>query len=152
MEITAPSFAREAITAIDDGLAVFKHPRRDCIYTEAEASVGSEAQGGKYDPSALAAQVAAYRAEGYPEHAGLFAGGVVAWDLATLTGPEVGRLWYEECARWSIQDQLSLPVVCWRLGIAPGVFPLPQLEHRRRIRHFGNRWLRIWPHTSKVSA
>lgn len=146
MEVTAPTFAREALAARRDGMATFKHPRRDCIYTEAEASLGSEGQGGKYADLPIREQVAAYRTEGHPRHAGLFACGVIAWDLTA--GPALGKAWLDECERWTYQDQLSLPVVARRLGVEPGVFPLSQIGRRRSgtSRWLENRWLRIHPH------
>jgi hypothetical protein len=147
MEITSPSFVRDALAARHDGVAAFGHPRRDCIYTEADASLGAEGQGGKYADQPLLAQVAAYRAEGHPEHGGLYACGVVAWNLADPRAVEVGQAWLTECERWSWQDQLSFPVVCRRLGVTPGVFPIRQIERRARL-YLANRWLRIHAHTA----
>lgn len=146
-QITSPTFAREALHARHDGDAVFKHPRRDCIYDEAEASVGRESQGGKYILEPLAEQVAAYRAEGHPEHAGLYACGTVAWDLTNPIAIMLGAAWLRECEHWSIQDQLSFPVVCRRLDVAPGLFPLPQIRRRHRA-FIENRWQRIFPHVA----
>jgi len=145
MEITSPYFARNALASIHDGVAVFRHPRRDCIYDEARASLGAESQGGKYAGLPLIEQVNAYRAEGYPEHHGLYACGVVAWDMDRARA--LGEAWLAEQERWSIQDQLSFPVVCWRMGIEPGVFPHPQIERSPRVNApLSNRWLVIHPH------
>lgn len=156
MEITSPLFAMQAVMALSDGkgalrphpVAVFRHPRRDCIYDEADASIGAESQGGKYDPVQIGAQYRHYYDEGYPAHAGLYACGVVAWDLAQPVSATLGAAWFQDCARWSVQDQLSFPVVCRRLGVQPGVFPFEQIEHRlsRGMPYLANRWLRIWPH------
>ena len=141
-QITSSSFAREVISYMRDGLAVFRHPRRDCIYAEADASLGAEAQGGKYADQPIRAQVDRYRIDGHPTRAGLFACGTVAWDAADERVRELGAVWLAECERWSIQDQLSLPVVARRLGVTPGVFPFSQI----RRGYLGNRWLRILPH------
>jgi glycosyltransferase involved in cell wall biosynthesis len=146
MEVTSRTFVRQALAARHDGIAVFAHPRRQCIYREAAASLGSEGQGGKYAAEPLLDQVAAYRAEGHPEQAGLYACGVVAWDLANPIAVELGRLWLAECERWSWQDQLSFPVVCRRLGVTPGVFPIRQIERSGRG-YLANRWLRIHSHS-----
>jgi hypothetical protein len=153
MEITSPRFVREALTWRHDGLAVWKHPRRSCVYAEADASVGAESQGGKYDAHAIAAQMASYLAEGHPANGGLYACGTVAWDLADGRARQVGELWFAECLRWSPQDQLSLPVVCRRLGVVPGVFPHRQTARYDRLTHTtANRWLRIHAHRAAVSA
>jgi hypothetical protein len=151
MEITSPSFVRDALAARHDGVAVFAHPRRDDIYLEADASLGREGQGGKYAGQPLLEQVAAYRAEGHPEHGGLYACGVVAWDLSDPRAVDLGRAWLVECERWSWQDQLSFPVVCRRVGVTPGVFPVRQIE-RRTPRFLANRWLRIHNHTYQAPA
>lgn len=149
MEITSPRFVEQALAARRDGIAAFCHPRRDCVYTEAEASLGVESQGGKYEEwrDAIGAQMRAYLDEGYPRHRGLFACGVVAYDLADERVQRFGAMWMNECLRWSPQDQLSFPVVAWRLGITPGVFPIPQIERRLGTRaYLANDWLRIWRH------
>jgi hypothetical protein len=150
MEVTSRSFVRSALAARHDGVAVFTHPRRSCIYDEAEASLGAEGQGGKYADQPLLAQVAAYRAEGHPAQGGLYACGVVAWDLTNPRAVDLGRAWLAECEQWSWQDQLSFPVVCRRLGVTPGVFPIQQIERNGRG-FLTNRWLRIWPHTAPSS-
>lgn len=150
MAITSPTFAREALRSRVGGIAAWRHPRRTCIYDEALASVeGREAQGGKYSGFDLAAQVASYQAEGYPEHNGLYACGTIAYDLRLLHS-SFGPAWLNECLRWSPQDQLSFPVVAWRLGIKPGVFPYPQVLPRRRTeRHpwrIRNQWMTLYDH------
>ena len=145
MEITSPGFARQAHAAVHDGVALYRHPRRDCIYDEAEASLGAESQGGKYDGQPIREQVEHYRREGHPEHAGLWACGTIAWDVQDTKAWRLGAAWLTECQRWSFQDQLSLPVVARRLGIKPGIFGHQQIE-RRRAGWLENRWLRIHPH------
>ena len=143
-EVTSRSFAREALGALHDGMAVFKHPRRDCVYAEAEASLGAESQGGRYDHEPIPEQMASYLAEGHPAHGGLYACGTVAWDREQSNG--LGSAWLAECERWSVQDQLALPPVLRRLGLTPGVFPVPQIE-RARKGALANRWVTIHPHS-----
>jgi hypothetical protein len=145
MEVTWSGFARAALLARHDGFAAWRHPRRECIYAEAEASIGVEAQGGKYDRQTICDQVDAYRKEGHPEHAGLFACGTLAWDLSNDLPRKLADAWLTECELWSPQDQISLPVVARRLGVEPGVFPLAQIG-QRRDGQFGNEWLRIHRH------
>lgn len=145
MEITSRSFAREALATRLNGLAVWRHPQRDCIYEEAEASLRLLPE--KYSDQPLVAQVQTYRAEGHPEHGGLYACGTLAWDWGNPNAEAIGRAWMEECRRWSYQDQLSLPVVLRRLGLKPGTFRPGQIE-RRGSGWIGNRWLRIYPHLS----
>ena len=133
-EIQDPHFAARAMAAVgDSGIAVYEHPWRRCIYTEAEASIILP----KYDGEPIIEQVEHYRQEGHPEDWGLYATGTIArrWT------DDVGRLmeaWADEITRWSYQDQLSFPVVCRRLGMRPETFPLHQV--------YGNSWTLIRPH------
>lgn len=144
-EVTHRSFVRQALAARRNGLALFRHPQRRCIYDEAEACEPMP----KYRGQPVAEQVAHYRAEGHPARAGLYAGGTIAWDWAEPGAVAVGRAWLAEIERWSYQDQLSLPVVLRRLGVRPGVFPVRQIERRGgQGGWLGNRWLRIHPHRS----
>lgn len=145
MEVTWSGFARAALLARHDGFAAWRHPRRECIYAEAEASIGVEGQGGKYDRQTICDQVDAYRKEGHPEHAGLFACGTLAWDLSNDLPRKLAGAWLTECELWSPQDQISLPVVARRLAVEPGLFPLAQIGQRRDGK-FGNEWLRIRKH------
>jgi hypothetical protein len=147
MQVTSRSFAREALHARRDGIAAWKHPRRNCIYSEAKATLGKESQGGRYDGLPILEQVGSYRAEGHPSFGGLYACGTIAWDRSIRS--DFGQAWLAECVRWTYQDQLSFPVVARRLGVRPGRFPLRQIDrHQRGV--LANRWLQIHPHL-KVS-
>jgi hypothetical protein len=146
MEITNPLFASAAIGSLDGApIAVWRHPRRACVYDEVDASLGAEAQGGRYATLPLREQAAAYRREGYPERAGLYACGTIVWTDDALL---LGDAWWRECVRWGYQDQVSFPVVCWREGIKPATFRVPQIEPSLSLRrpYLANRWLRIHPH------
>ena len=118
IQVTSPSFAREALACINDGIALHTHPYRDCIYKEAAVSFGP-----KYDGQPVQEQVAHYREEGFPCNAGLYACGAMAWDRKDPRAKQLGRAWMDECVRWTFQDQLAFPVLCQRLGIKPGTFP-----------------------------
>lgn len=118
--LTAPDSAARLLGALGPaGLALCRHPDRDNIYDEAEASRTLR----KYDGLPLREQVATYRAAGLPERHGLWAGTVIVRDLGRPAIRRLGRWWMRENLRWTYQDQLSLPYVLWRLDIAPT--PLP---------------------------
>jgi hypothetical protein len=144
-EITDSSFVRRALAARRNGIAVFRHPDRDCVYEEAAASLRLCPE--KYSGQPILEQVERYRAEGHPAHGGLYACGTIAWDQADDRALAVAARWWAEIERWSYQDQLSLPVVLRRLGLEPGILPARQTEKRGRG-WIGNRWQRIWPHLS----
>lgn len=130
MQVDSPAFAREARALAPSGLGVFRHPQRSCIYREARASARTAP--GKYTDQPLLEQVESYRAEGFPARSGLFALGTIARDRDVQQVRDLGAMWLHECERWSYQDQLSFPVVAWRLGLRPSVFPFHQ--HRHGIR------------------
>lgn len=142
-EIISPTFARETLAQLHDGIALFAHPQRSCIYDEAKASLRLAPE--KYGHLPIMEQVEYYQEQGYPEHAGLFACGTIARDHAASKLAEFGRRWLHECVRWTYQDQLSFPVVCHELGIVPGTFNERQIGAHD---HFGNRWQRLHAHQS----
>ena len=147
MEVTSPGFAREALACPRNGIALFLHPRRRCIYDESEVSLGTPWRPGRYRGLPIREQVAHYRADGHPQQGGLYASGVIAWDLTDPRARTLGEEWMTEVERWTVQCQLSLPVVLRHLGIEPGRFPGPQAESQYSGSGYrGNRWLRIWPH------
>lgn len=133
-EILTADFAAHCLAGVgDSGMAVYEHPWRDCIYPEAEASL----QLPKYQGLPIQEQVDSYRADGHPEKWGLFATGTIA--RRNISGVQaLMDAWAHELDRWTYQDQLSLPVVCRRLGVRPDTFPCHQV--------FGNQWTRIHPH------
>jgi len=106
--------------AAEPGIALHKHPERDCIYDEALASIAFAT---KYGDQPIAEQTDAYRAEGHPPNWGLWAAGTVA---SHRHADAIFDAWWDEVNRWSYQDQLSLPVVLRRAGVRPGEFPHSQ--------------------------
>jgi hypothetical protein len=144
MSIIGSWVVREAFGCLDNGLAVFSHPWRRCIYDECEAGLHGRHATGKYDHEPIREQVAHYRELGHPRGWGLYASGTIAWDFNDARALQLAEAWWEECQRWSLFCQLSLPFVCRQLGIRPGFFPIPQIEPFEP--HWGNRWIRIGGH------
>lgn len=115
--IKSTHFARDMLANLGaHGMAMFRHPDRDCVFDEAAESI----KWAKYAGLPIMAQVEAYRAEGYPAHRGLMAGGVLVYRTNWPSLARVCEAWWEENLHWTCQDQLSLPVVQWRLGIGNG--------------------------------
>lgn len=134
VRVQSSKFVSQAISYIHDGVAVHKHPFRTDIYQEAIESVMTP----KYEGLPIIEQVCHYRKyDGFPDNGGLYACGVVAWDLKHPKSRPLGRMWMQECEKWTHQDQLSFPVVARRLGVTPGTFPFQQYK---------SQWLRIFPH------
>jgi hypothetical protein len=93
-------------------IAAPKHPSRDCVYDEAEACIKKH----KGDPKVLRAQVASYRKQGYPAHAGLAETKVVIRRNTTAT-QLMGEMWWSQVWYSSVRDQVSFPWACWRAGV-----------------------------------
>lgn len=131
-ELLDPGAIAVALSCLNGtGLAVHRHPDRDCIYPEARASLTME----KYQGQPIAAQVASYRRGGHPGRWGLWAGGVIASDRRADV---LLAHWWGEVLAWSWQDQLALPVVMRRAGVRPGEIP-----HRQTA----SPWFRPGGHT-----
>jgi hypothetical protein len=91
---------------------MFDHPERNCIYDEALFSASMP----KYRKQPLMGQVESYQAEGYPAGNGLMAAGLIVRDARRNDLSSINEMWWQENLLWTFQDQLSLPVVLWRLG------------------------------------
>jgi len=101
-------------------MVVFRHPDdRGCYLREARFCQDWV----KYRDWPLREQVRAYQAEGMPEGWGLFACGVVGWRVDAVSRM-MGLRWWSENARWSIQDQVSLPYLVWSSGWDVGLWPM----------------------------
>jgi len=106
------------LSQLKDGIAMYPHPASHRSL-EREAQISSLMP--KYAGEPLVDQVAYYRRQGL-EGGRLLCGGVIA----RAHTPEVMRmddLWWDECLRWSSQDQLSLPYALKLAGAAPGLIP-----------------------------
>ncbi|MBM3560528.1 MAG: DUF616 domain-containing protein [Alphaproteobacteria bacterium] len=99
-------------------LVAFRHHRRASAHDEAEEVI----RRGYDDERRVREQMDAYRAAGFPDDAGLFAGTML---LRRHHAPEVaafGDAWYEHVLRYSRRDQLSFGFVAWRRRLAPAAF------------------------------
>lgn len=110
----------------DHTLTQFDHPWRQCISTEAQASVGMP----KYDGQPVIRQAAHYIEHGHLLDWGLWATGLIvrrlhgSWsEQENLT--EFGLEWLAEQCRWTYQDQISEAVVLRRRGMRPHCFDAP---------------------------
>lgn len=117
-------------------ITMFAHPDRDCIYDEAQVSIGMT----KYQGQAILDQVAHYRERGWPPEAGLWA----STTFARRHTPNIvafSAAWFAHCDLLTYQDQLSLPVLLDMYGIKPA--PIPG-------NLWANRWFTISGHTSDL--
>jgi hypothetical protein len=105
----------------DAVIAQYRHPARSCIFDEAHAASGQA----KYVGQPIFEQVDHYRAEGHPEQWGLWETGVLVYNYryGRPLLDAFGSFWLAEMRRWTLQDQLSEPVVLRRLGLRPAELP-----------------------------
>ena len=118
----ASSIAVLLEAAGDAVLAQYPHPARSCIYDEAHAASGQA----KYAGQPIFGQVDHYREQGHPEQWGLWETGVLVFNYRHGTRhllEAFGSLWLTEMKTWTLQDQLSEPVVLRQLGLRPADLP-----------------------------
>jgi hypothetical protein len=107
----------------ENEIALFRHPHRSTV--GAELGFCLEQMNGnnpylrsRYLNEPMREQVASYLSTGSYVDDRLFACGIFLYSKALLDSrPEFLRSWYFECARWSVQDQLSLPWLLQKHGV-----------------------------------
>lgn len=113
LRIKDPHFAEAFAGHIGGtGWSMFIHPDRDCVFKELRQAAAQK----KWSALPIAAQMEAYRAEGMPEGRGLMAATLIARAPTSPAVIRTNEAWWAEITKWCFRDQLSLPVVLWRLG------------------------------------
>jgi hypothetical protein len=130
--VVSPRLVVDTVTIAAEseyGIAQFRHPWRDCLYSEVTASLDLP----KYAEEAerLQLQRHDYLAAGMPPDWGLWATGVIA-RVHTRPVLEFGRMWGKQIDAYSYQDQISHPYTLWKHGLRPVDLP---------GNHFHNAWL-----------
>jgi hypothetical protein len=104
-------------------IALPKHPRRTCIYDEAERVIEVK----KDSAEVVDRQMRKYRSQGFPAHFGLIRTGLVIRRHDDSRLRKHCRLWLKEISLHSQRDQLSFNYVLWKYKlvdphyIPPGV-------------------------------
>jgi hypothetical protein len=114
-------------------IALFRHPERDCAYDEAEIVKRYRLD----DGSIVDAQMAYYRALGYPAKSGLHVSTV---QIRRHNDPRLAAFldnWWQQVKVFSHRDQLSLDFMLMRGGIAAATIPGSIDE---------NAWFTVGPH------
>jgi hypothetical protein len=99
-------------------IAIKKHPRRSCIYEEAQFCLDHEVG----NASQIKKQIKRYKAIHYPKDNGLFETGVVVRKHTKFIN-EFNELWWSEIEQYSERDQLSCNYCLWQLDIKPKELP-----------------------------
>lgn len=97
----------------DSSLGVHTHAIRDCIYREAN---GVELLK-KANPEKVKEQINRYKAEGFPEHFGLFQNSILIRNHNSVIGRRLMDLWWKEYSEELTRDQLSLPYAIWKMKL-----------------------------------
>jgi len=108
----------------DNDLLVFRHPDRKCLFQEARVCL----EWHKGDSSRIRSQVEAYEKEGMPYDWGLASTRCVIRTRRTRV-LRLNEAWWKEIQTYSVRDQISLPYVCWKLGMRWGLIPGKALCH-----------------------
>jgi len=115
-EITSARFVEEALADLGpDGIALHR-ATTECIYEESAGVSGR-----KHELPRVREQVASYRDEGHPARSGVFAGGAIARTRGSKIEAAM-RAWWEEIEKWTLRDQLSLPVILRRHALWPTIW------------------------------
>ncbi len=102
---------------VNNNIALFKHPDRDCIYDEVNACIDAK----KDDPDIMLEQVNNYRLEGYPVHNGLAACAIIARRHNNKDIIKLDEDWWVEIKKYSKRDQLSFNYVAWKNKVSYSV-------------------------------
>jgi GT2 family glycosyltransferase len=132
IQITANTFIEYMLKNLNSDILLFKHPDRNCIWDELEASRPLVKY--KAELPAMISQLASYK-NIYPRKGGLYACGVMVRKHTDAVKRLMGSWWWE-ITKWSWQDQLSFPVVCRLNKITPSVFN----ENQYRSGYFEVLW------------
>ena len=123
IEIKSNRFIEYCVKHLTEDLLLFRHPQRNCIYEEIEASKPLK----KYQTENLIGQGDCYKKE-HPRNWGLWACGVmVRKDTSKIR--ILMKEWMDEINAWTYQDQISFPVVCRRNAFIPASFPDNQYDN-----------------------
>ena len=132
IRITSPKFVEYMVEQAKDTMSAFQHPWRTCIYQEAKECHDML----KYKDQPILAQVEHYRNLGWPENAGLIAGGVLCWKRSYISS-KANQAWWDEMMEWTLQDQLSFPIIASEHGLEVNVCnkPLMNNEYFQVVAH-----------------
>lgn len=130
IQVESEHFIDYCIRNLTADMLLYKHPQRNCIYKEAEASMELV----KYQTEPIKQQVNFYK-QFFPANAGLYACGVMV-RKHTETVKTIMSAWWWENIKYSYQDQLSFPVVCAMHNFKPATFK----ENQYRNEYFKVKW------------
>ncbi len=112
IHIDIDEFVR-TVLPVNKSIAIMHHPKRDCIYLEAEAVLKRK----KDFIPVVNKQMVEYRRHGYPEHNGLVSSGIIVRRHDDKKLRMHCKLWYKEIKKHSQRDQLSFNFILWKYNL-----------------------------------
>jgi hypothetical protein len=129
IEITNPSCAEACLKMADAGhcIVLFEHEFRSKLYDETCAShfcrYTSTNWNGQAQPyQDVDSQYRQYVSEGFVD-VGLWITCFVSFDMRRKESHAFLQEWNAQNLRYTTQDQIGFPFVCWKLGIKPHTLP-----------------------------
>lgn len=126
----------------DHDLAVFQHPKRDCIYDEAMRCAKANLD----EPETIIEQVSRYEKTGYAKHKGLCECGVLI-RRHTKKVIEFNNYWWSEYTRGSVRDQISFMYSVERVGLRINKIDAPWFLDESGVNARRSDFIKIVPHT-----
>lgn len=126
----------------DHDIALFKHPKRDCVYDEAVRC----ATGGLDDPETIIEQVTRYEKAGYAKNKGLCECGIIL-RRHTPKVRELDEAWFAEYCRGSVRDQISFMYAVDKVGIRLNVIDAPWYLDENGVDVRRADFIKMVPHT-----
>jgi hypothetical protein len=133
--IKSREFFKQIASCSDALLASAVHPTRSCLYDELSACIDEK----KDDIDLMKQQIKLIRAEGMPEHMGLYESNVLYRHHKESTVISAMDEWWHWVSHYSRRDQLSLTYACWRHQI-------PMHYINERSYRFYNRAVKLSDH------
>lgn len=123
-------------------IALFKHPKRDCLYEEALRC----AKAGLDDPETIIEHVSRYETEGYSKHKGLYECGFIL-RRHTPKIIEFNNQWFSEWIRGSVRDQISFAYAADKVGLRINGIDAPWELDSGGINVLRSDFIKMVPHT-----
>lgn len=121
----------------DPFLMNFKHPNKDCLFTEIEYCI----KRGRGNAEKLVEQRDIYRKDGMPEHYGLSDNKILLRNNHSELGEKIMREWFNHVVSYSGRDQVCLPYVLYKYNQRYSFFD-ENIEN--------NEFFETWPHNNVV--
>lgn len=126
----------------DADMAVFKHPKRDCLYDEATKCAVS----GLDDPEVIIEQVTAYERDGFAKHKGLGECNVIFRRHSEKVW-RFNEVWWAHYCRFSCRDQISFMYAADSVGIKINMINEPWRIAPDGVSALRGDCIKIVPHT-----